>query len=302
MQRVVFGHKNPDTDSICSAIAFSLGKKEQGGNVTPYRLGDLNKETEFVLERLNVSVPKLLKEVTEDMLVTLVDHNEAAQSVDNIKEAKVVEVYDHHRIANFQTDEPITIMMMPVGCTSTVLFKKFTNEQINITKDMAALMLSAIISDTLLFKSPTCTKLDIEVGKKLAQIAELDLNDYGLQLLKAGTDLKDEPTSKLLDMDTKEFKTSNGKYEVGQINTADIDEVIAQRDSELINLISKRVEEKSLDAFMFIITDIVNSNSIGYIIGPNAQKIAEDFDTEINNHKAFLSGVVSRKKQIVPKL
>ncbi len=300
MKKVVFGHQNPDTDSICSAITYSLGQKEIGVDVTPYRLGDLNLETEFILNELNINVPQKLSEVSQDMEVVLVDHNEFNQSISNIKEANVVEVYDHHRLSNFETKNPISITMMPVGCTSTVLFKHFKNNNINITKEMASLMLSAIISDTLLFKSPTCTKTDIEVGNELSKISGLNIEDYGMKMLKAGTNLSDQSTDKLLEMDTKSFETANGKYEVGQINTADIDKVIKQRNDELIDKITKRVEQKNLDAFMFIITDIVNSNSTAYVIGKNASKIAQDFNSELKDNKIFLEGVVSRKKQVVP--
>ncbi len=299
MNKIVFGHQNPDTDSICSALTYALGQKEVGEIVIPYRLGDLNKETTFILDKLNIQIPELLKEVSGQDVV-LVDHNEFGQSVSNISEANVVEVYDHHRLANFETKNPINITIMPVGCTSTVLFTKFKNENINITKEMASLMLSAIISDTLLFKSPTCTPKDKQAARELAQISGLDIQSYGMEMLKAGTDLQEFPTEKLLDLDTKAFETSTGKYEVGQINTADIEEVKAQRNGELIQLITSRVEQKGLDAFMFIITDIVNSNSIAYVIGKNTDQIAKAFEKDINNNIIELPGVVSRKKQVVP--
>ncbi len=300
MSKIVFGHKSPDTDSICSAIAYALGEKEQNKDCTAYRLGELNKETKFVLETLNIDVPNFLEEVKQEDEVVLVDHNESSQSISNIKEANVVEVYDHHRLGDFETSNPIRIDIRPVGCTSTVLYTKFKNENINITKEMASLMLSAIISDTLMFKSPTCTLEDKQAAKDLKNIAEIDIKEYGMELLKAGTDLSDLSTAKLLEVDTKSFDINEFTYEIGQINTADIEEIKNQRNDELLSEIKKRVDDKNLDAFIFVITDIVNSNSLVYVMGDNKDLVAKDFNQVLENNTMFLEGVVSRKKQVVP--
>ncbi len=300
MSKIVFGHKSPDTDSICSAIAYALGEKEQNKDCTPYRLGELNKETKFVLETLNIDTPNFLEEVKQEDEVVLVDHNESSQSISNIKEANVVEVYDHHRLGDFETSNPIRIDIRPVGCTSTVLYTKFKNENINITKEMASLMLSAIVSDTLMFKSPTCTLEDKQAAKDLKNIAEIDIKEYGMELLKAGTDLSDLSTAKLLEVDTKSFDINEFTYEIGQINTADIEEIKTQRNDELLSEIKKRVDSKNLDAFIFVITDIVNSNSLVYVMGANKDLVAKDFNQVLENNTMFLEGVVSRKKQVVP--
>ncbi len=300
MGKIVFGHKSPDTDSICSAIVYSLAEESKGINCKPYRLGELNKETEFVLETLGIEIPDLLNEVNLDDEVVLVDHNESTQSVSNIKQANVVEVYDHHRLCNFETSNPIRIDIRPVGCTSTVLFNKFKNEGIEIDKKMASLMLSAIISDTLMFKSPTCTKEDNVAAKELKNISGIDIKEYGMDLLKAGTDLSNLKTIQLLDVDTKSFEVGDFTYEIGQINTADIKEVQDLRNDELLKEITKRVEDKKIDGFIFIITDIINSNSLAYVVGPNQKLIAKDFNASLNNNTMFLEGVVSRKKQVVP--
>ncbi len=300
MSKIVFGHKSPDTDSICSAIAYALGEKEQNKDCTAYRLGELNKETKFVLETLNIDVPNFLEEVKQEDEVVLVDHNESSQSISNIKEANVVEVYDHHRLGDFETSNPIRIDIRPVGCTSTVLYTKFKNENINITKEMASLMLSAIISDTLMFKSPTCTLEDKQAAKDLKNIAEIDIKEYGMELLKAGTDLSDLSTAKLLEVDTKSFDINEFTYEIGQINTADVEEIKNQRNDELLSEIKKRVDDKNLDAFIFVITDIVNSNSLVYVMGDNKDLVAKDFNQVLENNTMFLEGVVSRKKQVVP--
>ncbi len=302
MKKIVFGHKNPDTDSICSAIAYSLGEKSKNIDCTPYRLGNLNKETKFVLSALNIEVPELIEEANLEDEVVLVDHNESSQSISNIKDLNVVEVYDHHRLGDFETANPIRIDVRPVGCTSTVLYTKFKNEGYQIDKQMASLMLSAIISDTLMFKSPTCTKEDNLAAKELKNIAGIDIKEYGMDLLKAGTDLSDLSTRELLEVDTKSFDISGYTYEIGQINTADIQGVKDLRNEELIVEISKRIEDKKLDAFIFVITDIVNSDSLAYVMGPNKDLVAKDFNQTLENDTMFLQGVVSRKKQVVPLL
>ena len=300
MKKIVFGHKNPDTDSICSTLAYALVYNSPNQEVEPYRLGKLNKETKYVLEHLNIEEPKLLEEITEEVEIVLVDHNERGQSFDDIENFNVVELYDHHRLANFETKVPINITIMPVGCTSTVLYYKFKNEGLQISTKVASLMLSAIISDTLLFKSPTCTNMDVEAAKKLSEISNLDSNIYGMEMLKAGTDLGDLTIDELLELDKKAFKTENGNYEVGQVNTVNIQSFIKDKDENIKKEILMKIEKKNLSAFMFIITDIVNSNSLAYVMGGKSTEIAQSFQKELIDHKIELPGVVSRKKQIVP--
>ena len=199
---LIFGHKNPDTDSICSAIAFSELKNKTGENTIPIRLGEISKETEFVLNYFNVEAPKLQTNVSGEEVI-LVDHNERTQTADGIEEAKILELVDHHRISNFHTDEPLKVRMEPVGCTSTILYGLYKEASIIPEKKVAGLMLSAIVSDTLLFKSPTCTEIDIKAAKELADIAEVNLEKYGLEMLIAGTNLDDKTEEELLNMDMK---------------------------------------------------------------------------------------------------
>src|SRR5690625_5206626 len=187
VKTLIFGHKNPDTDSICSALAYESLKKQLGSDVEAVRLGVLNKETEYVLQHAQAEAPRQIEQVEDEIEeVILVDHNEFQQSVDNIRDVKIVEVIDHHRIANFETSDPLYFRVEPVGCTATILTKMFRENRVTITKQDAILLLSAIISDTLLFKSPTCTKEDEEIAKELATIAEVDVNEYGINMLKAG--------------------------------------------------------------------------------------------------------------------
>lgn len=227
---MIFGHKNPDTDSICSTLVYTDLKTQLGFNVTPVRLGELNKETEYVLNYLGLKTPEIIKEVPEDVAgVILVDHNEFKQSVDNIKDVEILEVIDHHRIANFETSGPLYFRSEPVGCTSTILYKMYQENDKEISKTIATLMLSAIISDSLLFKSPTCTPVDVAAAKELAEIAGVNIEEYGLAMLKAGTDLGDKTGIELLTMDAKEFVFGESEVMIAQVNAIDIDGVFERR-------------------------------------------------------------------------
>ena len=297
----IFGHKNPDTDTILSSLVLENLEKKIGKNIVKaYRLGKINKETEYVLNYFGVNAPELLEEVEENRKVMLVDHNEVGQSVKGIENAKIVKVVDHHKIANFETHEPLFYLAMPVGCTATILREMYKTNNVEISKQMAGLMLSAIISDTLLLKSPTCTRKDIEAAEELAEIAGIDLNKYGLDMLKAGTDLSDFTPDELINIDSKPFTTKGVKYQAAQVNTASIEDVL--KDKEKIEDAMKNFMEKNgIDLFVLMITDILENNS--QIIALGKTEIAEKaFNVKLEDNMAFLEGVVSRKKQVVPNI
>ena len=195
---LIFGHKNPDTDTIMSAIALADLESRKGKNVVACRLGDINKETKYALEYFKQSEPQLIQKLEENQEVMLVDHNEFEQSVQGIENAKIISVVDHHKIANFKTSEPLYYTAMPVGCTATIISGLYEQENIKMEPHIAGLCLSAIISDTLLFKSPTCTQKDIDIANKLAKISNVDINKYGMEMLKAGTDLSDFTPEQLI--------------------------------------------------------------------------------------------------------
>ena len=300
-QIYIFGHKNPDTDTILSSLVLKNLEKQMGNNnVNAYRLGKVNKETEFVLNYFNVNAPEFLEEIEEGAKVMLVDHNEFGQSVKGIENAKILKVVDHHKIANFETHEPLYYMAMPVGCTATILRDMYKANNVQITKTMAGLMLSAIISDTLLLKSPTCTNKDIEAAKELAKIAGVDLESYGLDMLKAGTDLSDFTADELINIDSKPFTTKGVKYQAAQVNTASIDDVLKDKAS-IEEAMKKFMKENDIDLFVLMITDILENNSQIIVLGKT--EIAEKaFNIKLEDNMAFLPGVVSRKKQIVPNI
>ena len=299
---LIFGHKNPDADSICSSIVKQrLNESDGKNNTEAVRLGKINKETQYVLDYLKIEAPRLIEKVEEGQKVIMIDHNEFNQSVDGIEKAKIIGVVDHHRIANFQTSEPLYYTAKPYGCTSTILFKEYKSKGIEIGKEEAVLMASAIISDTLLLKSPTTTKHDKNALKELGEIANIDINQYGMEMLKAGTDLSEFSAEELIELDAKSLDKDGTKFAIAQVNTASIDDVL-EREAEIKNAINKKIQQEGLKLFVFVITDILNSNSEIIALGERASIIPKAFGKELENDKALLEGVVSRKKQILPNI
>lgn len=299
---LVFGHKNPDTDTITSAIVYAYLKQQVGVDAEAVRLGEVNNETQFALDKFGFEAPRLIANVKDEAAqVILVDHNEFQQSADGIEDVQITEVIDHHRIANFQTADPLYFRAEPVGCTATILNKLFKENDVAIPANIAGLMLSAIVSDTLLFKSPTCTEQDVKAGAELAEIAGVDAAEYGLAMLKAGADLSDKSLEDLLTLDAKGFEFGGYKATVAQVNAVDIEDVLG-RQTELESLLNKNVADNGLDLFFFVVTDILNNDSTAVAAGQVAEAAARSFSAEIINGRIALPGVVSRKKQIVPVL
>ncbi|MGO0062155.1 manganese-dependent inorganic pyrophosphatase [Brevibacillus fluminis] len=299
---LIFGHKNPDTDSICSALVYADLKTKLGANVEAVRLGSISGETQFVLDYFQAKAPRLVETVANEVNeVILVDHNERQQSVSDIDSVRVTEVIDHHRIANFETSNPLYYRAEPVGCTTTILNKLYKENGVAVTKEIAGLMLSAIISDTLLLKSPTCTQQDVDAAHELAAIAGVDLQAYGLEMLKAGADLSDKSIADLISLDSKEFAMGNAKVEIAQVNAVDVNDVLGRQD-ELEAALNGIIDEKGLDLFLFVVTDILNNDSVGIALGRAAHVVEKAYNVTLENNKAVLKGVVSRKKQIVPVL
>ncbi|PAD91601.1 manganese-dependent inorganic pyrophosphatase [Shouchella clausii] len=299
---LIFGHKNPDTDTICSAIAYADLKGQLGVETEAVRLGEPNGETLYALEAFGVNTPRLIeKAASETDRVILVDHNERQQSVSDINDVQVLEVIDHHRIANFETADPVYYRAEPVGCTATIIKKLYKEHGLDIPKPIAGLMLSAIISDSLLFKSPTCTEEDKQAAKELAEIAGVNAEEYGLNMLKAGADISDKTADELLTMDAKAFAMGAATVEIAQVNTVDTKDVLA-RQSELEKVITAKINDNGLDLFVFIITDILENDSVALVLGDKTAAFEQAFQTTLTNHTAVLKGVVSRKKQVVPPL
>ena len=262
------------------------------------RLGIVNKETEYVLNYLGIEAPELIEDLEDGAEVIIVDTANPGELISNLENVKIKKIVDHHQVL-LNTSYPVFYRAEPVGCTETIMYKLYKENGFEIDKKTAILMLSAIISDTLLFKSPTCTKEDRETVEKLAEIAGIDYNSYGLEMLKAGTDLSSFTIEQILDLDAKAITLKDKKAIIAQVNTASIPEVMKMK-SDLESGINKIINEKGLDLYMFLITDIINSNSQVIALGNSANAVEKAYNVKLENNTALLEGVVSRKKQVVP--
>ncbi|MGK4018009.1 manganese-dependent inorganic pyrophosphatase [Weissella paramesenteroides] len=298
---LVFGHQNPDTDTIASAVsaAYFLNKAYQV-ETEAAALGTPNAETEYALNYFKVDAPRIIEKADTDEVI-LVDHNEASQSVANLADVTVTGVYDHHKI-NFTSAAPLWFINKPLGSVATVLYYEYKNADIEIPAKIAGLMLSAIISDTLLLKSPTTTPLDKPALEELAKIAGLDdYEAYGLEMLKAGTDLSTKTAKELIDGDAKSFELAGKTIRIGQVNTVDVNDVFARRD-EIVPAIESELADDGYDTFVFVVTNILDSDSDILVLGEDQEKVAAAFGVKLVDGRASLPGVVSRKKQVVPPL
>ena len=233
--------------------------------------------------------------------VILVDHNERDQSAKGIEQAEIREIIDHHRIANIDTVGPVFLRAEPVGCTSTIVAKMYEEHNIMPPKEIAGLMLSAILSDTLIFKSPTCTPTDEKMARRLAKIAEVNLEEYGMDLIAAGTSLEGVAPSELLEMDRKPFTMGNYSTSVAQINTGDFKSIYKMRD-EILGEMEALRERENLDLVVLMVTDVIVGGTELFAVGPEKWIVERAFNLPKGEDSIFLKDVFSRKKQIIPQL
>ena len=302
-KELVFGHQSPDTDAIGTAIAYSFLQNKLGYNTEAVALGEPNDETMFALNKFGFQAPRVIKTAANEVeKVMLVDHNEPQQSVSDIDKVKVTHVVDHHRIMNFNTSSPLFYLAEPVGCTSTIVWKLYKHFAIAIPQNIAGIMLSAIISDTLLLKSPTTTEDDCKAVKELAKIANVDYENYGLAELKAGTNIASKSEDDLIKLDAKTFELKDKKVRVAQINVVDLPEAMGRK-AAFLKAMESAIATDHYDLFMLLITNVLDSNSTAIVAGSSeAQQLFEKAFGQIIDSEISLPGVVSRKKQVVPPL
>lgn len=282
----ITGHKNPDTDTIMSALVAEYLYTHLGYNVEAIKQGELNPETKFAIEKTGLRIPNSITKLTEDSKVILVDHNNPMESLENIKELNIINIIDHHAI-KLDLGSPTYVRTEPVGCTATILFKMFRENSIEIPKNIALAMLSAIISDSLLFKSPTCTDEDKKVASELEKIAGINKEEYGMEMLKAGTDLSSYSIEEILNIDRKTAVYGNYKASINQVMTADVEETLKLKE-ELESGMKKIIEEENLDLFMLLITDIINSDSTVIALGNKTEAVEKGYNVSLNNNMAVL--------------
>lgn len=301
-KELIFGHQSPDTDAIVAAKALSYLENKLGRDTEAVALGEPNEETKFVLDHFDEPAPRIIEKASAEVEdVMLVDHNEPQQSVSDIADVTVTHVVDHHRIANFNTAQPLFYRAEPLGCCSTVIYKIFKENNVEIPAKLAGLMLSAIISDTLLLKSPTTTQTDVDVVKDLAKISGTDYEAYGLDMLKAGTNLASKTETELIEADAKSFNLNGSTVRVAQVNTVDLAEVF-DRQAAFEAAAKAENDANGYDLFLILATNILDSNSELLVVGAPTAPVEAAFGKKIENNRISLPGVVSRKKQVVPPL
>lgn len=301
---LVFGHQNPDTDAIASSYAFAyLAKNAYKMDAEVVALGEPSEETAFALDYFGVTAPRVVESAKAEGVdtVILTDHNEFQQSLSDISDVTIFGVVDHHRVANFETANPLFMRVEPVGSASSIVYRMYKENNLEVPKEIAGLLLSGLISDTLLLKSPTTHMTDHKVAEELANLAGVNLDEYGMSLLKAGTNLASKSEAELIDIDAKTFELNGNAVRVAQVNTVDIAEVLERQDA-IETAISDAIVKEGYSDFVLMITDIVNSNSEILALGSNMDKVEAAFNFKLENNHAFLPGAVSRKKQVVPQL
>jgi manganese-dependent inorganic pyrophosphatase len=296
----IIGHKNPDTDSVCSAVAYQDFLTKKNIEAKAFRLGDLNKETKLVFEKFGVEPPEKISGLSKNSEVVLVDHNEEKQAIDNLKELDVVEVLDHHKV-DFKTDKPISILVKPIGSTCSILAEKYFEGEIELDKKIAGLLLAGIISDTLFFRSPTTTDVDRKLADKLVEVVGVDdLEALSLEMFNAKSDLGDIEVGDLIKLDYKTFTFKDGDYGIGVMETTNVDYGLDRKD-EILNKLVEIKEEDGLKGVYFVIVDILNEKGYALYSGNDEKELfTKLFKAEDQEGVLFVDKLVSRKKQIVP--
>jgi Inorganic pyrophosphatase/exopolyphosphatase len=298
----VVGHKSPDTDSVCSAIALARLKGLTGtANVVPCSAGKINKETEYVLNYYGVPAPQVLESVEEKQKMILVDHNEYGQAVAGTDKAQLVQVMDHHKVGGFQTSDPLYVRIEPVGSTCTIVAQAYKEQGAAIDKATAGILLAAILSDTVIFKSPTCTELDKTIAAELAAIAGVEPKTFGIDMFKAASNIKERTPQSMIEEDLKAFTMGSYKIGVGQVSLMGMDGFEDVRANLTAALEAHRASQ-DMRYLCLMVTNILEDHTELIVAGENPGDVAKAFGKEAVNGSVDLPNVLSRKKQVVPQM
>lgn len=301
MSTLVFGHKNPDTDSVCAAIALADLKKKLGEDIAPAVQGELNPESNFVLGKYGVAAPEVVTSYAGKD-VYLVDHSDLSQSPDDLADANILGIVDHHKLGDVTTGQPLECWIWPVGCTCTVIASMYNYFNIEIPKDIAGIMLCAILSDTVIFKSATCTDADKDICAKLSEICgESDLESLGIEMFKVKSVVDGTPIRELVLRDYKDFNMNGKGVGCGQLELVDlsiVDGIKADLEKDIRDLKA----EKGHHTVLLMLTDIMKEGTELLIASDDEAAIESTFGVAPVDSKAWLPGIMSRKKQIIPDL
>lgn len=289
---LVVGHKNPDSDSICSALVAAELLKARGLSAKAIRQGDVNRETQHILKQAGVLAPELCISVAGEK-VWLVDYSDVAQAPDDLNQAEILGIIDHHRLGDVMTVNPLEAWIWPVGCTCTILFNLCKMEQVPVTRSLAMLMMSAILSDTVGFASPTCTEKDKQAVSELAQLAEVDdLAAFTQQLLIAKTDIEGLSAAQLVEKDLKAYPFNGRDVIVGQVELATLDQVADMID-ELEADLQQRCDQENFALAALMLTDITTAQTRLLFKGEWAEKLVKHEQGGV----LMMHDTLSRKKQ-----
>lgn len=297
----VIGHRHPDTDSVCSAIALAHLKNALGAaGVRPARAGELNPETRYVLDRFALPAPELLVDGTGQQLI-LVDHNEVAQALHDVRGATVLEVWEHHRIGDLDIPRPIVFHCEPVGATATLIAEQFVVNDVEIPPAIAGGLLAAILSDTLVFASPTCSDKDRRMARRLETIAGVDALALGADLMRARGDLAARSAADIVEADFKEFDLAGHRVGIAQVETLDAAPLVARR-REFVDALRRIQAEKGLLQAIMLVTDITRKGSHVWVVGERREVVEQALGQPLVDQAMYVDGCMSRKKQVVPPL
>ncbi len=301
MPNYVVGHKIPDSDSICSAIALSYLKTTLGEETVPARLGELTPETMFILDKFGFEQPELKTSYAGEG-VYIVDHSDIELAPDDIDQATILGIIDHHKLGDLTTTSPLEIWVRPVGCTNTIIKMMYDFHNVEIPKNIAGAMLCAILSDTVIFKSPTCTTADIKCVEALADIAGIDdFKELGMDMFRVKSAVEGTPIRDLVKRDFKDFNMNGNKVGIGQLEVIDL-AVFDEIKDELYADIAKLKAEGERHSVFLLLTDIMKEGS-ELLVASDSETLAEQaFGIAPKDGKAWLDGILSRKKQVVPPL
>jgi manganese-dependent inorganic pyrophosphatase len=301
MTTLVFGHKNPDTDSVVAAIALADLKKKLGEDIAPAAQGELNPESRFVLDKFGVAAPEVVTAYAGKD-VYLVDHSDLAQSPDDLAKANILGIVDHHKLGDVTTGQPLECWIWPVGCTCTVVSRMYKYLGVDIPKDIAGIMLCAILSDTVIFKSATCTDEDKAVCAELAELCgETDLGALGIEMFKVKSAVEGTPIRELVFRDYKDFNMSGKGVGVGQLELVDLS-IVDGIKADLEKDIQDLKAEKGHHTVLLMLTDIMKEGTELLVASDDESVVQKAFGVAPAGGKAWLPGIMSRKKQIVPDL
>jgi len=299
MATYIFGHTTPDSDSIVGAISLSYLKNKLGEDTVPARQGDINPETKWILEKFAYEAPQLKTEYAGEN-VYLIDFMESSQSPKDISEATILGIVDHHKLGDLKTDAPLEMWVRPVGCSNTIVKEMFDHYGIEIPKDLAGMMMCAILSDTVIFKSPTCTKADTKACKELAEIAGIeDYKAVGMDMFIVKSDVLTATPRELVLRDFKDFNMGGNTIGVGQLEVVDLS-VFDTMKEDLFAAMKELKTEGERHTVLLLLTDIMQEGSQLLVVSDDVSKVENAFDIKLEDAQAWLKGVMSRKKQIIP--